>query len=125
MKKLLIDSLAVFSLLVIGCSYGRLTATSPDADVVHAQASGETFTNCQTSSGGGGDSTCSQYLVQVNTRRGVPKFQFWQVQSNPVQVDGSNNASQFVNYGVGSSVSMQAFELATGTQTFTLTAGEP
>lgn len=124
MKKLLINSLVVFSLLAIGCGYGRMTASS-DTGVVHAQASGETFTNCQTSSGGGGDSTCSQYLVQVNTRRGVPKFQFWQVQSNPVQVDGSNNASQFVNYGVGSSVSMQAFELATGTQTFTLTASEP
>lgn len=119
MKEFLKIAVAVFLVILGGIIQDSINRP------VHAQASGQTLEGCQISNGGGGDSVCSQYLVQVNTRRGVPKFQVWQVQSYPVLVDGTNNTSRFVNYGVGSSVSVQAFELATGTQAFTLTASEP
>lgn len=90
---------------------------------VHAQSSGQTF-QCQADNSGAPSVVCSQYLVQVDSQRGFPKFQVWQVQGQPLALDGSNG-SQFANFASGSSVSLQSFELATGDRTFTLSLQEP
>lgn len=104
----------------LGCFFAK-AVLSPEH--VRAQQSGQTFT-CQALNVSGPTVTCSQYLVQVQSQRGYSKFTVWQVRDQPVMIDGSNG-STFVSYGAGSSVSVQAFELATGDQTFTLSATEP
>lgn len=115
MKKIL--ALTLLAGIAIGCGLRRVSLPP-----VHAQASGQTFT-CQASPTGV-SVQCSQYLVQVDSQRGFPKFQIWQVQGQPALIDGSNG-STFANYGSGSSVSMQAFQLATGTSTLTLALNTP
>jgi hypothetical protein len=116
MRKIL--SLVFVCGLVLGCAVSRVHIPG-----VHAQSAGQTFT-CQGSNIGSPSAQCSQYLLQVVRTRGLPRFQLWQVQTQPVLIDGSNG-STFANYGAGSAINVQAFELATGTDTFTVTAAEP
>ena len=126
MKNKIFISFAVLVSFALGCgtssTIGQKSSILP---VVSAQISGVTFTNCQTTNLPTSDSICSQYLVQVNSRRGIPKFQVFQVQSQPVLLDGTFIGSQFVPIGSGTSFTQQLPELATGTSTFTLSAVEP
>lgn len=96
--------------LIIGISM------STDTSTVHAQGTG--FTGCTVA--GGASTPCSQYLVQVNTGRGLGRMVIYKITSGPLDV----STMAFMASGNPSTSATDYEAPPRSTVPFTITAGE-